>query len=45
MAFRDERLAWMIILATIPVGLVGVVVDHRSGLFGKPILATAFSSS
>src|ERR1700690_2169758 len=24
---RDQRLAWMIILATIPVGLVGVVAD------------------
>src|ERR1039457_1678269 len=25
---RDQRLAWMIILATIPVGLVGAVADR-----------------
>jgi undecaprenyl-diphosphatase len=33
---RDQRLAWMIILATIPVGLVGVVADKPfREIFGK----------
>jgi undecaprenyl-diphosphatase len=42
-ATRDERLAWMIILATIPVGLVGLVGEHTFRvLFGKPILAAVF---
>ena len=42
-ATRDERLAWMIILATIPVGLVGLVAEHTFRvLFGKPILAGVF---
>ena len=36
-------LAWMIILATIPVGLVGLVAEHTFRvLFGKPILAAVF---
>jgi undecaprenyl-diphosphatase len=40
---RDEILAWMIILATIPVGLVGLVAEHTFRvLFGKPILAAVF---
>jgi undecaprenyl-diphosphatase len=40
---RDEKLAWMIILATIPVGLVGVVADKPfRELFGKPIVAGVF---
>ena len=43
MATRDETLAWMIILATIPVGLVGLVAEHTFRvLFGKPILAGVF---
>jgi undecaprenyl-diphosphatase len=42
-ATRDETLAWMIILATIPVGLVGLVAEHTFRvLFGKPILAGVF---
>src|SRR5580693_715957 len=42
-ANRDETLAWMIILATIPVGLVGLVAEHTFRvLFGKPILAAVF---
>jgi undecaprenyl-diphosphatase len=42
-ATRDERLAWTIILATIPVGLVGLVAEHAFRvLFGKPILAGVF---
>src|ERR1039458_207215 len=37
---RDQRLAWMIILATIPVGLVGVVADKPfREIFGKTIVA------
>ena len=40
---RPERLAWLIILATIPVGLTGLALEHlfRTTL-GKPILAAAF---
>ncbi len=39
----DQRLAWMIILATIPVGLVGLVFEHEFRvLFGKPIRAAIF---
>ncbi len=39
----DQKLAWMIILATIPVGLVGLVFEHTFRvLFGKPILAGVF---
>jgi undecaprenyl-diphosphatase len=40
---RDQKLAWMIVLATIPVGLVGVVADKPfREIFGKPILAGVF---
>jgi undecaprenyl-diphosphatase len=36
-AAKDERLAWMIIFATIPVGLVGVTLEHAFRvLFAKP---------
>jgi undecaprenyl-diphosphatase len=39
----DEKMAWMIILATIPVGLVGLVFEHQFRvLFGKPIRAAIF---
>ncbi|MGH3179719.1 MAG: undecaprenyl-diphosphate phosphatase [Streptosporangiaceae bacterium] len=39
----DQRLAWMIVLATIPVGLVGLVAEHPFRLlFGKPIVAAVF---
>jgi undecaprenyl-diphosphatase len=39
----DQKLAWMIIVATIPVGLVGLVFEHTFRvLFGKPILAAVF---
>jgi undecaprenyl-diphosphatase len=34
---KDERLAWMIIFATIPVGLVGVALEHVfRTLFARP---------
>src|SRR5215469_4559151 len=37
---KDERLAWMIIFATIPVGLTGVVLEHAFRvLFAKPAAA------
>jgi undecaprenyl-diphosphatase len=40
---RDQKLAWMIILATIPVGLAGLVADKPfRELFGKPIAAGVF---
>jgi undecaprenyl-diphosphatase len=39
----DQKLAWMIVLATIPVGLAGVLFEHEFRvLFGKPILAAVF---
>ena len=39
----DERLAWMIILATIPVGIVGVVLQKEfTKVFAKPELAAVF---
>ncbi len=39
----DQRLAWMIVLATIPVGIVGLVAEHPFRvIFGKPIVAGVF---
>jgi undecaprenyl-diphosphatase len=39
----DQRLAWMIVLATIPVGVVGLVAEHPFRvIFGKPVVAGAF---
>jgi undecaprenyl-diphosphatase len=39
----DQKLAWMIILATIPVGLAGLAFDHEFRvLFGKPVRAAIF---
>jgi undecaprenyl-diphosphatase len=40
---KDERLAWMIIFATIPVGLTGVLLEHAfRTLFAKPLAAAIF---
>ncbi len=40
---RDQKLAWMVILATIPVGLAGVLFEHEFRvLFGKPVRAAIF---
>jgi undecaprenyl-diphosphatase len=40
---KDERLAWMIIFATIPVGLAGVALEHVFRvLFAKPAAAAVF---
>jgi undecaprenyl-diphosphatase len=37
---KDERLAWMIIFATIPVGLTGLVLEHAFRVvFAKPAAA------
>ena len=39
----DEQLAWLIILATIPVGLVGLAFEHLFRvIFGKPVYAAVF---
>jgi undecaprenyl-diphosphatase len=39
----DQKLAWMIILATIPVGIVGLVAEHPFRvIFGKAIIAAYF---
>jgi len=39
----DERLAWLLVIGTIPVGLIGIVADKalRTHL-GKPVPAAAF---
>jgi undecaprenyl-diphosphatase len=37
---KDERLAWMIIVATIPVGIAGIALEHVfRTLFAKPAAA------
>jgi undecaprenyl-diphosphatase len=37
---KDERLAWMIVFATIPVGLTGVALEHVfRTVFAKPAVA------
>ena len=42
-ADKDERLAWMIIFATIPVGLTGLLLEHVfRTLFAKPLAAAVF---
>jgi undecaprenyl-diphosphatase len=39
----DERLAWMIVLATIPVGLTGIALEHTfRTIFAKPAAAAVF---
>jgi undecaprenyl-diphosphatase len=39
----DERLAWLIVFATIPVGITGLALEHvfRTA-FAKPVAASAF---
>jgi undecaprenyl-diphosphatase len=42
-ADSDERLAWMIVLATIPVGITGLAFEHVfRTTFAKPAAASAF---
>ena len=39
----DERLAWLLVAATIPVGLAGLALEHTfRTMLGKPIPAAAF---
>ena len=39
----DERLAWLIIIATIPVGLTGLALEHTfRTIFAKPVAASVF---
>jgi undecaprenyl-diphosphatase len=39
----DARLAWLIIIATIPVGLTGVALEHTfRTIFAKPLAAAIF---
>jgi undecaprenyl-diphosphatase len=39
----DQKLAWMVILATIPVGVVGLFAEHEFRLiFAKPVRAAIF---
>ena len=39
----DQRLAWLLLIATVPVGIAGIVLDHavRTSL-GKPVPASVF---
>src|SRR4051812_10325247 len=38
----DERLAWLIVLATIPVGITGLALEHSfRTVFAKPVAASA----
>lgn len=39
----DSRLAWLIVIATIPVGLTGVALEHTfRTIFAKPLAAAIF---
>jgi undecaprenyl-diphosphatase len=39
----DERLAWMIVFASIPVGIAGLVLDHPFRTYlGRPVPAAVF---
>src|SRR5215469_1696404 len=39
----EERLAWLIVIATIPVGLFGLIFEHKLRvLFSKPMAAAIF---
>lgn len=43
METADERLAWMIVIATIPVGVTGLLLEHTfRTVLGKPIPAAIF---
>ncbi len=40
---EDQKLAWMIVLATIPVGVAGLLFEHAFRvIFGRPIIAGIF---
>jgi undecaprenyl-diphosphatase len=39
----DERLAWLLVIATIPVGITGLALEHSfRTLFAKPLAAAIF---
>ena len=39
----EERLAWLIVIATIPAGIIGLVAEHKlRELFSKPLAAALF---
>src|SRR5689334_21745914 len=39
----DERLFWLLVIATIPAGLIGLVLEHSlRTVFAKPVAAAAF---
>ncbi len=39
----EERLAWLIVIATVPVGILGLALEHKLRvLFSKPLLAAFF---
>ena len=40
----DQRLAWMIILATIPVGIAGLLLDHAFRVYSASRCRPRFSS-
>lgn len=41
----EERLAWLIVIATIPVGALGLIFEHQFRvLFAKPLAAAIFLS-
>jgi undecaprenyl-diphosphatase len=39
----DERMAWLLIVGTVPAGLVGVIFEHKlRTVFAKPVAAAIF---
>jgi len=43
MRSSDERLAWLIVIATIPVGITGLLLEHVfRTVFAKPLAAAVF---
>lgn len=39
----DERMAWLLVIATIPVGVVGLALEHTlRTIFAKPLAAACF---
>ena len=44
-ADTDERLAWLIVFATIPVGITGLALEHVfRTVFAKPLAAASSCS-
>ena len=40
---KDERLAWMLVIATIPTGVIGLAFEHTlRTIFAKPVAAASF---